>query len=269
MASWLRAGFGTAVALLALAYAGVMATKHYTPDSDPSLLTSGSGSAGASASASAGASNAVDYSGGPAVALAANELPTQATLATDAIATTHDNYEVVLTQHEFFDFPRVAEWLATKNVYRDSTQAELSQYLPDKIVVKGRRELIKGGLNYSNDVMEGNTLFSLMYNNQTQATFDASTNYSFEYDTFSSAFQIVIDMYGNIVSIAPTMYDLADGAWTGLDMHFIALKPYELDPSYMIGVADTGSTEYGPAYLWNWKGDRAKKYIQLTNHRRS
>ena len=128
----LRAGFGTAVALLALAYAGVMATKHYTPDSDPSLLTSGSGSAGASASASASASNAVDYSSGPAAALAANELATH-TLATDAIAITHDNYEVVLSQHEFFDFPRVAEWLATKNVYRDSTQAELSQYLPEKV----------------------------------------------------------------------------------------------------------------------------------------
>ena len=33
-------------------------------------------------------------------------------------------------------------------------------------------------------------------------------------------------------------------------MHFIALKPYELDPSYMIGVADMGTTEHGPAYLW-------------------
>ena len=86
--------------------------------------------------------------------------------------------------------------------------------------------------------MAGLTTFAIAYDNSTASEGN---------DMLSSSFTMVIDMYGNIVSLAPTMYDLQD---VGGDYHFIAFKPYELDPSYMMGVADSGTTEYGPAYLW-------------------
>jgi len=102
--------------------------------------------------------------------------------------------------------------------------------------------------------MAGLTTFAIAYDNSTASEGN---------DRLSSSFTMVIDMYGNIVSLAPTMHDLQDGGLHANDYHFIAFKPYELDPSYMMGVVDSGTTEYGPAYLWNWKEDKAKKYVPL------
>ena len=79
----------------------------------------------------------------------------------------------------------------------------------------------------------------------------------------SSALTIVLDMMGHVKSISPTMYDLDD-----IRYHFIALKPYPLDTSYMMGGIDIEETHKGPSYLWRWddeaeSGGEMKKFIEL------
>jgi len=61
-----------------------------------------------------------------------------------------------------------------------------------------------------------------------------------------------------VVSITPTYYDLHD------KYHFVALKPYPLDPDYMMGIVDVEKTQNGPVFLWNWKKNRPKEFVQLS-----
>ena len=166
-----------------------------------------------------------------------------------------DSYETVIEQSDFMGFPRVKEWL--KDVYgldSDSDPAILSNYVPEKMVIRGRPQLIMGGGKegtLGEDVMEGHTLFAISYWNQTEATADSPFVYS-------SAFNIVVNMRGDVVSISPTYYDLKE------KYHFVALKPYPLDTDYMMGTVDIEKTQKGPVYLWNWRKNQAKEFVQLT-----
>uniref|UniRef100_A0A7S2B1F0 Uncharacterized protein n=2 Tax=Florenciella parvula TaxID=236787 RepID=A0A7S2B1F0_9STRA len=65
-------------------------------------------------------------------------------------------------------------------------------------------------------------------------------------------------MRGDVVSITPTYYDLQS------KYHFVALKPYPLDTDYMMGTVDIEKTQKGPVYLWNWRKNQPKEFVQLT-----
>merc|ERR1711998_513405 len=91
-------------------------------------------------------------------------------------------------------------------------------------------------------------------NNATDGSYDGPTVYS-------ASYTIVMDMRGHIISISPTMYDLDDEKY-----HFIALKPWPLDPAYMMGGVDIEETQKGPVYLWRWKdvdGSDEKRFVKL------
>ena len=150
------------------------------------------------------------------------------------------------------------------------------------MVIRGRPQLIMGGGKegtYGLSAMDGYTLFAMQYQNKSSGSGGPA---------YSSAFNVVVDMRGNVVSITPTFYDLKE------KYHFIALKPYPLDPvrlgllnsasacayspvydthpaptphvqDYMMGIVDIETTQDGPVYLWNWRKNMPKEFVELAN----
>lgn len=163
---------------------------------------------------------------------------------------TRGPFEVDITFTDFLQFTKVKEFVLSKGVSLDGLtgegSAELFQYVPRLMKIRGDPELIMGGGKrgaLGSVAMHGYTFWSMQYSNSSSL--------------FSAAYTIVIDMTGNIVSISPTMAHLPD------NYHFIALKVYDADPRFMIGAVDIEKTQVGPSYLWNWAGNDAKEYIEL------
>ena len=61
------------------------------------------------------------------------------------------------------------EWLATKGLHGGSSEAELANYLPDRIVIRGRPALIQGpaGKFRQQDIMDGYNVFAVAFFNAT------------------------------------------------------------------------------------------------------
>ena len=158
-------------------------------------------------------------------------------------------FSIDVTWEDFLTYPKVKAWVESKGVSTDEGSAELFQYVPRLMRVRGDPELIMGGGKkgpIGNVAMTGYTFWSMQYRNSSSK--------------YSSAYTMVIDMRGNIVSISPTMSHFPD------TYHFIALKVYDADPRYMIGGIDVEETQTGPAYLWNWAaGDDGKEFIPIMN----
>lgn len=155
-------------------------------------------------------------------------------------------FRVEITQKDFLRFQRVQDFV-------DAQPGNISQYLPEKIVVRGTPDLIMGSVdnelsyNIGPQAMEGYMYWSMQHKNSS--------------GFYTAAYTVIMDLRGNIVFISPTFSDVKHG------YHFITLKVYPADPNYLIGGVDVAQTQDGPVYLWNFNHTGAssepKEWIPL------
>lgn len=153
-----------------------------------------------------------------------------------------------ITYRDFLEHDKVLKFIESRGLSNASAEWELLEYLPKELLITGDPELIMGGGDQGYigaTAMEGLTTWSMQHKNTS--------------GLYNSAFTIVLDMRGNIVSISPTMYHLADS------YHFISWKPWHRDPNFMLGGVDIQAAQNGPVYLWNWNGEKDEEYISLMN----
>lgn len=156
------------------------------------------------------------------------------------------DYTLTITMADFLKYPKVEDFIRARGLTPQSSIEELESYIPRKIVIEGKPELIMGGGHVGSigaQAMTGLTAFAMTYKN-TSGTFTASYN-------------IVIDMRGNIISISPVFRALED------QYHFISFKPWPRNPRYILGGVDIDQTQVGPVYLWNWDTEMPEEYIMV------
>ena len=154
--------------------------------------------------------------------------------------------EVKIPMSTFIAESRVRDFLASRGVGTDASQAELERYVPRKIVLQIWPSRVQGELG--SDAMGGYVAFNIAYYNGTHGN-----------DQVVSSFLIVTDLYGDEVRISPTMRERRADA---THLHFCGLKLR--DPDTLLLAGDNGTTEMGPAYLWKWKED---EYVELMEGR--
>lgn len=170
--------------------------------------------------------------------LSTNSMQTKTVESPSTLGTaSSEAFRVEITMQDFLRFKPVQEFV-------DAQPGNMSQYLPEKIVVRGSPDLIMGSVddgesyNIGPQAMTGYMFWSMQHKNSS--------------GFYTAAYTVVMDLRGNIVFISPTFSAIKHG------YHFITLKVYPADPNYLIGGVDIAQTQDGPIYLWNYNRSRSE-----------
>ena len=148
-------------------------------------------------------------------------------------------FETVITMTDMLNLPEIASYIDWIGLSADSSEQQLLQYLPKKIIVKGYPSRMGGVIG--ENAAEGVVAFSLALQNNTE--------------TFSSAFNVIINVNGTIEHMSPTFQKL------GWGKHSAGMKFHPENPKRMILAMDSQGTEYGPWAAWNYEEEEEYSFL--------
>jgi len=153
-----------------------------------------------------------------------------------------ESSSTILTSRDFLEFGPVRAWLED-DIGLDissASESDLAYYVPTRIEISYERDLIRGEIG--EDAEGGYVAFDLTYYDKTAST-------------YTSSLFVVMNLNGTLKTVVPTS---SIGSYD--DLHFCGLKLIAPD-KFLLG-GNTGSSEYGPQYVFEWEKDN---FIEQSN----